>query len=169
MKPLLAVIDTLSEYSGRIFSLLSIPVIFVIMWEVIGRYFFNSPLVWSHEMMTFLSAFIYLMGGAYILKSKGHTSVDVFHRRLSTRGRAIADVAVFIFFLIYIIVLLQTSIHFAIRSITIWETSGTPWNPIVFPVKSGILVAAILLFLAGIANFIRDLKVAITGKKEVES
>lgn len=169
MKPLLAVIDTLSEYSGRIFSFLSIPVIFVIMVEVIGRYFFNRPLLWSHETMTFLSAFIYLMGGAYVLKNKAHISVDVFHRRLSPRGRAIMDSLVFIFFLIYIIILLRTSTNFALRSIAILERSGTPWNPIVYPVKSGILLATILLFLAGIANFIRDLKVAISGKEEEES
>ena len=166
MKPLLVVIDTLSEYSGRIFAYLSIPVILIILAEVIGRYFFNRPLIWSHESMTFVSAFLYLMGGAYVLKQRAHTSVDVLQRLLPVRGRAILEMVVFIFFLIYIITLLRTSTHFALKSISILEKSGTPWNPIVYPIKSGILLATILLFLAGIGNFLKDLKVVITGKEE---
>ncbi len=169
MRYVLSVIDTLSEYSGRIFSYLSIPVIFIIMAEVVGRYFFNRPLLWSHEAMTYVCAFIYLMGGAYVLKNRGHIGVDLIHKRFSIRGRAIMDLVVFIFFLIYIITLLRTSTTFAMRSINILEKSGTPWNPPIYPVKAGVLVAAVLIFLAGIANFIRDLKVAITGKEEEET
>lgn len=168
MRYVFSVIDALSEYSGRIFSYLSIPVVFIIMAEVVGRYFFNRPLLWSHEAMTYISAFIYLMGGAYVLKRRAHISVDLIHRRFSPRGRAIMDLFAFIFFLIFMYTLLRTSYSFAMRSINILERSGTPWNPIIYPVKAGVLVAAVLVFLAGIANFFRDLKVAITGKEEDE-
>ncbi len=59
MKYILAVIDATSKYSGRLVAFLSIPLIAVIMMGVVARYIFHSPFIWTHEMMTFLSAFIF--------------------------------------------------------------------------------------------------------------
>ena len=167
MKPLLTVIDTISEYSGRLFAYLSIPVIAIIMIEVIGRYFFTHPFLWSHESMTFVSAGIYLMGGAYILKERGHISVDLIYRHLPVRAKAIMDLIVSAFFFTYIYVLLKVGMNYALTSVRILEKSGTPWNPPIYPVKLMIALAVLLIFLAGIANFMRDLRVAITGREEL--
>lgn len=167
MKPLLTVIDTISEYSGRLFAFLSIPVIAIIMIEVIGRYFFTHPFLWSHESMTFVSAGLYLMGGAYILKERGHISVDLIYRLLPVRAKAIMDLIVSAFFFLYIYILLKVGMNYALTSVRILEKSGTPWNPPIYPVKLTIAIATFLLLLAGIANFIRDLRVAITGREEL--
>ncbi len=167
MKPLLTVIDAISEYTGRLFAYLCIPVIAIIMIEVIGRYFFTHPFIWSHESMTFTSAGIYLLGGAYILKERGHISVDLIYRYLPVRAKAIMDLVVSVFFFIYIYVLLKVGMNYALTSVRILEKSGTPWNPPIYPVKLAIAIATLLIFLAGIANFIRDLKVAITGREEL--
>ena len=169
MKYLLAVLDAASEYSGRLVAFLSLPLIAVIIMGVIARYIFKSPFIWTHEMMTFLSAFIFALGGAYVLYHRGHVSVDLLHKRLSIRGRAIMDLTASIFFFIYIFSLSRVGINFGLRSLNILETSGTPWNPPVYPVKIGIALAFILILLAGIANFIRDSKTAITGKEDMEN
>ncbi|MEW6623758.1 MAG: TRAP transporter small permease subunit [Bacillota bacterium] len=166
MKPLLKIIDAISEYSGRLFAFLCIPVIAVIMIEVIGRYIFNNPFIWSHEVQTFLSAFLFLMGGAIVLKERKHISVDILHRHLPIRVKALMNLAASAFFFIYIMVLLKVSTNFAIKSVSILEKSGTPWNPPVYPVKLFIPIATLLILLAGIANFIRDIKVLITGREE---
>jgi len=166
MKPLFKAIDFISEYSGRLFAFLCLPVIAIIMMEVIGRYFFNHPFRWTHETMTFLSAFLYLMGGAYILRERGHISVDIVYRLLSVRGRAIMDLVASIFFFLYMAVLLRTGTNFALTSIRIVEKSGTPWNPPIYPLKLFIAIATLLLLIAGIANLIRDLRVVVTGREE---
>jgi len=166
MKHLLTVIDFISEYSGRVFSFLSIPVIAIIMIEVIGRYFFTHPFIWSHESMTFLSAFLYLMGGAIVLKERGHISVDLLYKYLPLRGKAIMDAVVSVFFFLYIFVLLKASTNSAFTSIRILEKSGTPWNPPIYPIKLFIAIAAFLILLAGIANLIRDLRVSFTGRED---
>jgi TRAP-type mannitol/chloroaromatic compound transport system permease small subunit len=166
MKPLLKAIDYISEYSGRLFAFLCIPVIAVIMLEVIGRYFFNHPFRWTHETMTFLSAFLYLMGGAYILRERGHISVDIVYRLLPVRGRAIMDLVASVFFFLYMTVLLRTGMNFALTSIRIVEKSGTPWNPPIYPLKLFIFITTLLLLIAGIANLIRDLRVVVTGREE---
>jgi len=168
MKYILAVIDATSKYSGRLVAFLSIPLIAVIMMGVVARYIFHSPFIWTHEMMTFLSAFIFALGGAYVLYYRDHVSVDLLHKRLSTRGRAVMDIVASAFFFIYIISLSRVGINFGLRSLEILETSGTPWNPPVYPVKIGIALAFFLILLAGIANLIRDFKTAVTGEVETQ-
>ena len=158
MKILLNVIDTISEYSGRLFAFLCIPIISVIMIEVIGRYFFSRPLTWSHELTTFLSAYLFLMGGAIVLKERKHISVDVLYRILPERLQSFLNVLGSVFFFIYITVLLKAGINFALNSIKILEKSGSPWNPPIYLVKVFIPIATLLILLAGIANLIRDVQ-----------
>ena len=40
------------------------------------------------------------------------------------------------------------------------ETTGTPWNPPIWPVKLAIPLAGLLLLLQGVANLLRDLGIA---------
>lgn len=166
MKLLLRVIDVISDSSGRLTAFLCIPIITVIMVEVVGRYFFSRPLIWSHEMTTFLTAVLFLMGGAIVLKERSHICVDVLHRLLPLRVRALVNVLGSSFFFIYIVVLLNGAKGFALTSIKILETSGTPWNPPIYLVKVFIPIAAFLILLAGIANLVRDIRVLWSGREE---
>ena len=43
------------------------------------------------------------------------------------------------------------------NSFQIGETTSTPWNPVIWPVKAAIPAAGLLLLLQGISNLIRDL------------
>jgi TRAP-type mannitol/chloroaromatic compound transport system permease small subunit len=166
MNVLLTIIDAVSDYSGRLFAFLCLPIIAVIMVEVIGRYFFGRPFIWSHEMTTFLTAVLFLMGGAMVLKERSHICVDVLHRLLPVRIRALINVIGSGFFFIYIVVLLHGGSGFALTAIRIAETSGTPWNPPIYVVKVFIPLATALLLLAGIANLIRDFRVLLSGREE---
>lgn len=168
IKAILAFLDFIAVNSGRLFAYLSLPVIAVIMIEVIGRYFFRHPFIWTHETMMFLTALIFAMGGGYVLFQRGHISVDIFVKKLSIRGQAIVNIIASVFFFIYIYFLTPALIRYAGTSLRILERSGTPWNPPVYPLKIAILVAVIIILLAGIANLIRDLNTAITGKEGLE-
>lgn len=168
IKAILAFLDIFAVNSGRLFACLSLPVIAVIMIEVIGRYFFRHPFIWTHEATTFLSALIYIMGGGYVLYQRGHISMDIFIKKFSVRGQAIINIIASAFFFIYIYYLTPALIRYAGTSLRILERSGTPWNPPIYPLKIALLVAVILVLLAGIANLIRDLNTAITGKEGLE-
>lgn len=169
MRRLLAVLDAISEYSGRFVAFLSLPLVAVIIMGVVARYIFRAPFLWTHEMMEFTAAFIFALGGAYVLRHHAHVSVDLLHKRLSIRGRAIMDAVASIFFFIYIFVLSYAGVSFGLKSLMMLETSGTPWNPPVYPVKMALGVAFILILLAGVANFIRYLRTAFGSKEEVQT
>ena len=44
---LVRVIDTFSEWSGRIFAWLIIPLVVGATYEVFARYLFNRPTIWA--------------------------------------------------------------------------------------------------------------------------
>ncbi len=168
LKAVLKFLDAISVNSGRLFAYLSLPVIVIIMVEVIGRYLFNHPFIWAHETMTFISAFVYMLGGGYVLLQRDHIGVDILIKKFSVRGQAIINIFASVFFFIYIYVLGTAAFKYAATSLRIMEKSGTPWNPPVYPLKIALLVAVILIFLAGVANLIRDINIAVTGKEDLE-
>ncbi len=165
MKTLVSVIGQISDWSGKIFSFLWIAVIIVIVLEVILRYGFNAPTNYAHELTAFLCAVVYILGGAYTLHLRGHVSVDVFYNRFSPRGRALLDVITFPAFIIFIGILLWSGVDRAWGSTMIGETSGSPWNPPIYPVLLTIPLGAILILLQGLAKFLRDLTIVIRGKE----
>lgn len=160
MKSPLRIIDSVSEWSGKVFSLLFIVVVFIITYEVTARYAFGAPTKWAHELMTMLSGVVYIIGGAYTLYTGGHVNVDVLHRRLSVRGRAILDLVTFLFFLAFVGVILWSGGRQAWDSVMRWEVSRSHWAPPMWPIRLMVPLGAFLLLAQGLAKFIRDLSVA---------
>jgi TRAP-type mannitol/chloroaromatic compound transport system permease small subunit len=164
VKILLLSIDKISELAAKIFSILMPFVVVVIMYEIFARYLFNAPRQWANETMIMGCAFIYLFGGAWTLKLDSHIKMELVYGKLNERGKALVDSITFIFFALYIIMLIWGASIYAFQSFQLKETSGTGWDPPVYPLKIAIVVGACLVFLQGFAKFIRDLYFAIKGK-----
>jgi TRAP-type mannitol/chloroaromatic compound transport system permease small subunit len=103
----------------------------------------------------------YLLGGGYALLHRRHVTVDVVYARFSARTRAKLDVVTLVFFVLYLGTLIWAGFVWGWDSIKIGETTGSPWNPPIWPVKLAIPIAAVLVLLQGIANVVRDFKAAI--------
>jgi len=161
----LHVIDNISDWSGKLVSFLIVFMIGLISYEVVLRYIFNAPTIWSHETSLFLYGAYAILAGAYTLRHRWHVNMDIVYARLSQRQRAIVDLLTSALFFVFCIVLLWHGGQFALRSLQLLETTTTPWDPPLYPLKLTIPVAAFLLLLQGLAKFIRDLIIAITGKE----
>ena len=103
VKIILHIIDLINLWAGRLTALLMVPMIFIIMWEVIARYVFNSPTDWAFETSLFIFGGFVVLGGGYTLYTNGHVNMDVFFSRLSLRRRAILDVVTSVFFFLFIL------------------------------------------------------------------
>ncbi len=57
--------------------------------DVLGRYFFNSPLSGSQEVSEILLPGVVLLGWAYAQRFKAHVSVDILFNRFPPRSKAI--------------------------------------------------------------------------------
>jgi len=153
-------VDRLNDWCGWLVGLQILFVVVVIAYEMALRGIFGAPTLWANEVMIYLTAMAYLLGGGYALRHRRHVSVDVLYARFSVRTRAWLDVVTLAFFVLYLGTLLWAGSVWAWDSIKIGETTGSPWSPPIWPVKLAIPIAAALVLLQGIANVVRDFQAA---------
>lgn len=164
MSKVLAVIDALSDWSGKAFSFLTIFVIIIIDYEVIARYIFDAPTIWATEAMTIICGIFFVMGGAYTLLLNGHVSVDIIYANLSRRTQALLDVITSPLIFLYFVVIIYTGGIYAWEAWVLRETTGTAANLPFYPLKASFFLAALLMFFQMVAKFIRDLQFVLTGR-----
>ncbi len=153
-------VDRLNDWCGWLVGLQILFVVVVIAYEMALRGIFGAPTLWANEVMIYLTAMAYLLGGGYALRHRRHVSVDVLYARFSVRTRAWLDVVTLAFFVLYLGTLIWAGSVWAWDSIKIGETTGSPWSPPIWPVKLAIPIAAALVLLQGIANVVRDFQAA---------
>jgi len=159
------IIDSVSEWLGKYLSFLFFPLIGILFYEVITRYVFDSPTLWAHETAIFLFGTIGMFAGAYALLMREHVIFDLVYRQLSRRQKAIIDSATAIFFFLAIGVIIWQGWDMAYHSTMMGEHSASAWRPPLYPFKWVTPVAAFILFMQGIANFIRNIFFAIQGRE----
>jgi TRAP-type mannitol/chloroaromatic compound transport system permease small subunit len=146
LKAFLKGLDNVSEWSGRIFIWLIVPLTGVVVFEVISRRVFGAPHIWATEVTN------YLYGPHFMLQ------------RFSPRTRGILDCFThLVFFFPFLIILLTQGILYAYTSWSIHETSESAALTILPLVKTVIPVTALLLLIQGLSHFIRSIMQAVRG------
>ncbi len=154
-------IDCANEWLGVVWGYSILLVTLAVLYEVVARTLLNSPTAWSNETVIYVSAVAYLLAGAYAHLHQRHVRIDLIYERLSPKLRVRFDLITFVFFAIYVGVLVWVGGQMAWDSISQGETTGTPWNPLIWPVKLAIPIAGLLLLLQGIADLLRELGLAV--------
>ena len=158
-------IDKFTDTTGTAIAWLSLPLVAVVAWEVIARYAFNAPTIWSFDLTYMLYGTIFMLGSAYALHKGAHIRTDFFFEKWSVRTQGFIDsVAYLVFFFPSLIVFLWVSWGEGWYAFTINETSEqTPWRPILWPYKMVIPLAVLLLLVQGVSEVIKSLWAARTG------
>ncbi len=164
MKRLLKTIDSLSEWSGRLFAYLLWPGVAVLVYEIGARYLFNAPTVWAHGTTQRIFAAYYFICGAYISLHQSHINMDIIYNRFSLRKRAILDIIGFLFFFAFCGTLLWYGTIYAWSSLMRLEPCNTPFRAPLYPVKLMIPLGALLILLQELAQLWRNFYIAIKGK-----
>lgn len=158
-------LDRVSEWSGKIFMWLIIPLTLVVAYEVVSRRVFNAPHIWATEVTAYLYGPHFMLVAAYTLLNKGHVSIDLLFNRLSQRVQGILEtINYLIFFFPFCALLFYHGIIFAQTSWAQHETSGSAALPVVAEIKTVIPVTFALLMIQGVANLIRSIHLAVRGK-----
>lgn len=152
-------VSNINGITGELVAYWSIIAVFVYYYEVIARYVFNSPTNWAHESMFLMFGMQYLLAGGYVLREGAHVRVDVIYMHFSKRTKAITDVITSIFFFIFMLTLFVTGYIFFNDSFEVREVSFTEWGIQYWPIKFALPLGAILLFLQGIAQLVKDIAV----------
>jgi TRAP-type mannitol/chloroaromatic compound transport system permease small subunit len=149
-------VDRANEWLGLFWGYAILIVTLAVIYEVIARTLLDSPTTWSNETVIYVSAVAYLLGGAYAHQHYRHVRIDLIYERLSPKMRLRIDLITSVFFFLYVGSLVWVGGLMAWDSFMQNETTGTPWNPLIWPVKLAIPVAGVLLIFQGIANLLRE-------------
>lgn len=151
-----AKLDKISEWTGRIFSFIVVPLTLLIVFEVVTRRIFNKPTIWTFELSNFLFGSHFMLVAAYGLLHKTHVSIDIFTARLSPKSQeTLLLAAYFLFFFPFLMAILIYGIQVAAISWAIGEESWSVWHPPLYPVKTVIPITAGLLIIQGLSDVIK--------------
>lgn len=160
------VIDTISDWCGRIVSWMIIPLVCGLTYEVIARYVFDAPTIWAYDLSYMLYGSHFMLGAGYTLLKKGHIRTDFFYDHWPVRRQATIDAVAYLFlFFPGIFFFLLASYESAAHSWAIGETSeASAWRPIIYPFKTVMPVTAVLLLFQGISEFLKSVIAIRTGR-----
>src|SRR3954468_19945719 len=147
-----------TDTTGIWIAWLNLPLVLVVAYEVISRYVFNAPTVWSFDITYMLYGTIFMLGAAYALHKGAHIRTDFFYEKWSAQTKGMVDsISYIVFFFPSLIMLLASSGGEAWYAWTISEMSEqTPWRPLLWPYKSVVPVTCVLLMLQGISETIKS-------------
>ncbi|HEX7787007.1 MAG TPA: TRAP transporter small permease subunit [Methylomirabilota bacterium] len=160
------VLDSISEYTGRLVAWLILPMVLSLVYEVVMRYVFDAPTIWAYDTSYMAYGTHFMLGAAYTLRHKGHIRTDFFYDHWPVRRQATLDAALYLFFFFPgIIFFFFAGYEQARHSWAIRETSeASAWRPIIYPFKSVMPVTAVLLLLQGVSEFVKSVYAARTGR-----
>ena len=117
--------NKLVKYSGYLASALFIAIGFIVSYEVIMRYLFNSPTIWVNEVSRFLQIWATYLALTYSFHKKDFIRITVIYDRLNENGKKILDFISFIFILIFSSFVVYYGWLIAYDSLKVGRTSST--------------------------------------------
>ena len=157
LKKFIAVTAALNNFLGKTSSFIIIIFMLFLSYEVVCRYFFNSPTIWAHELSGFCFAVYLALTGPWVLLHKEHVSVDIVYNRYSPRTRNIVDIFTGLITIFFFVVLLYIGGKNALHAITTKQVSYSVWAPPLGPVRAMIPLAALLFLLQALANLFENI------------
>ena len=168
VRKFLNIIDNISEWTGKIFSFVTLALMLIVVYDVAMRYIVNRPTEWGLELNGFLLLAVTFLGGGYALLKNAHVRVNIVHDRFPPRVRAVVDLITYLVFFVVCVVLLQYGSQVAWDSLRANTRTPSTWGPVLWPSQMLIPIGAALIGLQGLAKWIRDLYMVVKGT-ELES
>jgi TRAP-type mannitol/chloroaromatic compound transport system permease small subunit len=157
MQNLFLTVDRISTFIGHCFAWLVLALTALIGFEVFSRYVLNSPNPWAFDAQIMMYGTLFMMAGAYTLAKNGHVRGDILYGFLKPRTQAIFDIILYVvFFIPGVIALAYAGYGYAADSWRILEHSSITANgPPIYPFKTIIPIAGVVLLMQGIVEIMR--------------
>lgn len=135
MTRLVRCVDLVAEALGLIGKLAIAALILAMCYEVVARYLFSAPTLWSFDISYMLNGSIFALGAAFALRRDAHVRIDFLSQRLPLRYQQIFNAA------------LYAAVMAPILGMLAWVAGGkawkafvtgevesvSPWAPLVWP------------------------------------
>ena len=152
--------ETIVETVGKGVSWIILVLVGAITYDVIMRYAFSAPTIWSFDLSYMLGGTLMLMGLSYAHRYRSHVRVDIIVKQFSPKVRLVLEVLfTVIFFFPLMAVLLQISF---VRMVDAWQIGEISrlgmWHPSMVPFRIMMFAAFALLALEGVAQLTINVK-----------
>lgn len=173
LKKTVAVIDSVTELTGKMIAWLTLVMVLMTFTIVVLRYGFNLGWIAMQESVLYFHGIVFMLGAAYTLKSDGHVRVDIFYQGFSKTNKALVNLLGGIFLLLPVCCFIFfISLNYVTVSWSILEQSPEAGGlPLVYLNKSLLLLLPLTLLAQGLAEIIRNLLILLTasGNKNSQS
>jgi len=157
MAKVITVIDTFSLWTGRVACLLTVPLIFAMVYEVVARYAFIAPTMWAYDISRMLYGALFMLGAGYALSKGVHIRADFIYRNWSARSQGMIDAVLYVlFYFPGMLVFLWMAIDFAYLAWYRGEKGmDTAWMPAMGPIKTALPLGVAFLLIQGVSELLK--------------
>ncbi|MAL77811.1 MAG: transporter [Sneathiella sp.] len=149
--------EKISEWANNVASLALLLMTLIVSFEVISRYFFNSPTIWAWDINVQLMVLLLMLGLSEASRKDLHVRVDVLVANLSARVKAFLDILFAPVFLFIAVMLVWSGWDYFSTSYSHLEKASTVFAPPLYPVKFFLPLGGALLILQGVLKLVRDI------------
>ena len=162
MKQFQILIDKLTDNIANGLLYILIALILLVFSTVFFRYVFNMSYIIAQEIIMYLHALIFMFGISYALKENSHVKIDVLYNTLNKRTQRVISIAGLVSFILpTALFIIYISIDMVTQSWVILEGSSEAGGlNLVFILKSLIPISGVLIFLQGISELIKHIRVS---------
>ena len=162
MKQFQILIDKLTDNIANGLLYILIALILLVFFTVFFRYVFNMSYIIIQEIIMYLHALIFMFGISYALKENSHVKIDVLYNTLNKRIQRVISIAGLVSFILpTALFIIYISIDMVTQSWMIFEGSSEAGGlNLVFILKSLIPISGVLIFLQGISELIKHIRVS---------
>ena len=162
MKQFQILIDKLTDNIANGLLYILIALILLVFSTVFFRYVFNMSYIIIQEIIMYLHALIFMFGISYALKENSHVKIDVLYNSLNKRTQRVISIAGLVSFILpTALFIIYISIDMVTQSWMILEGSSEAGGlDLVFILKSLIPISGVLIFLQGISELIKHIRVS---------
>ena len=162
MKQFQILIDKLTDNIANGLLYILIVLIVLVFSTVFFRYVFNMSYIIIQEIIMYLHALIFMFGISYALKENSHVKIDVLYNTLNKKAQRVISIAGLVSFILpTALFVIYISIDMVTQSWVIFEGSSEAGGlNLVFILKSLIPISGVLIFLQGISELIKHIRVS---------
>jgi len=172
-RPIVATIDVINLWAGRIICLLMIPLILAIVYEVFSRNMFAiltrngmndvaiawgfGPTLWVYDVSRMLGGVLFMTAAGYALMRGVHIRADFLYRTWSPKTQATVDATLYLAFYIPAMLFFTwvSSEYWLKAFLTGEQASDSTWAPVLWPARLAMPVGGFLLLLQGFPELFR--------------
>lgn len=156
--PLVHKIESFVYFFASVGAWLIILLIAAMVYEVLLRYFWESPTQWAFEVAYMLMGTSFMFGIAYCLQMRRHVRVDFLYDNVPRRVQALIDLFGYMLLVPMLLWLCAGLFDYFIQAYRTNETSGeSAWNPIIWPFKFSFVIGFVLIMMQAAVEILKSL------------